>query len=324
MTDVSDAELLGFLRGCLDDSETSEIERRLAADPHLAARLRELKTLCAHLDSAESYAPPAGLAERTCRAVALVGCGPRNAEDAPSPLPEPPAPSRSLSWLDALAAAAAVVLLAMLVFPAIEHARADARIAQCRENLHRLSIALGTYADQFDGFFPAPPQRDEPVVAGFYAPLLLETGYISAPTSLYCPASPPKGPAPSFAASASASECSASPELGNLSQVYGYTLGYVLHGEYRPVRCLNRSTYAVMADPPLEDVAGSGDHVRGPHGCRGRNVLFEDGHVSYLTCAKLPPADDNLFLNRLGHVAPGVDQDDSVVARGTTPITPRP
>ncbi|RMG04387.1 MAG: DUF1559 domain-containing protein, partial [Planctomycetota bacterium] len=222
MTDVSDAELLGFLRGCLDDSETSEIERRLAADPRLAARLRELKTLCARLDSTEPFDPPAGLAEKTCRAVALAGS--TSPREAPSPLPEPPAPSRSLSRLDVAVAAAVVILLATLVFPAIQSARANARIAQCRENLHRLAMGLRAYSEQFDGYFPAPSQRDKPVVAGFYAPLLLETGYLPEPASLYCPAAPPKGRLPSFATTTCRTERSAPPKVADLSFVYGYTL----------------------------------------------------------------------------------------------------
>ena len=57
------------------------------------------------------------------------------------------------------------------------------------------------------------------------------------------------------------------------------------------------------------------------HGGRGQNVLFEDGHVQFLTTSRPSGASDDIFVNDDDQVAAGVHQDDSVIASsGVTPI----
>jgi hypothetical protein len=57
------------------------------------------------------------------------------------------------------------------------------------------------------------------------------------------------------------------------------------------------------------------------HGGRGQNVLFEDGHVAFLTSSQPCDSADDIFANDHHLVAAGDHQNDSVIApSGTAPM----
>ena len=56
------------------------------------------------------------------------------------------------------------------------------------------------------------------------------------------------------------------------------------------------------------------------HGGCGQNVLFEDGHVQYLTTCNAEGCKDHIFTNDDGLVAPGRHVNDAVI--GPSPLKP--
>jgi hypothetical protein len=142
--------LLGYLIGALDDSERRRIEQRLQRDPKWQAELAAARESLEPLRSAQrTYEPPPGLASRTCQWVAMT------APSATEPAAQAPArPGRarqrarrmtaavvppdsraSWSWVDVSVAAAILVTLSMLIFPAVQRNRAHARMMACQNNL---------------------------------------------------------------------------------------------------------------------------------------------------------------------------------------------
>jgi len=67
---TSEENLLGYVLGALDATETRDIDRHLELDPALEDRLLEIKTSLAPLDCMKTAGPRPGLARRTCEMVA--------------------------------------------------------------------------------------------------------------------------------------------------------------------------------------------------------------------------------------------------------------
>ena len=91
---------------------------------------------------------------------------------------------------------------------------------------------------------------------------------------------------------------------------YGYCLGHFRNGAYEGTRNRQRSGFAIVADAPSPDQPG---HQSRNHGGRGQNVLFEDGHVVFLTCSKPNDSADDIFVNDAGLVAAGLHENDAVI-----------
>lgn len=334
MCDTSDAQLLGYLLGALDETESEELESALRCRPELYNRLLVLKATLGQLDAVldapcERAEPPEGLAQRACQRVETV-CG-LSGRAGPAGCRHPRArhvtssvhffdggiarSTPSVTWLDVTVGTVITGVVLLLVFPAIQESRTQSRINACQRNLQRIYMGLATYSDQFEGQFPAPPFRGKMAVAGAYGPMLLEGGYIDSPETLFCPDSP-QAAAPHRIPSTQDVLTATAPETirqlqSQLGGSYGYTLGYSEGGRHHSPRNLSRATYVLMADAPVQtDVR----HASSNHGGRGQNVLFEDGRVSFVTATSLPARSDHFFLNDSGRVAPGVHRDDSVVA----------
>jgi hypothetical protein len=92
---------------------------------------------------------------------------------------------------------------------------------------------------------------------------------------------------------------------------YGYTLGYLTDGKYQPTKNRSRSNFALVADAPTMGADGLRSMN---HGINGQNVLFEDGHVEYLTMCEVSGCRDKIYLNDQDQPAAGVHENDSVVA----------
>jgi len=89
---------------------------------------------------------------------------------------------------------------------------------------------------------------------------------------------------------------------------YGFTLGYSVDGVLQELKTEGSPFRVVMAD--RRDLNDGGRL----HAGFGMNVLFDDGHCSFVREDSPQLLDPQLFVNRLGKVAPGVDPDDSVIA----------
>ena len=174
----------------------------------------------------------------------------------------------------------------------------------------------------FHGTFPDVAPEGKLAVAGVYAPKLQAQGLLPNSSLVICPASELAEHADSFHVPTLTEVQNADGDaLTSLQKTmggsYGYSLGYVSNGDYKPTRNLNRSTFALMADAPCAKT--SGGHSSNHGGC-GQNVLFEDGHVGYLTSCTSQGGRDHIFLNDSGKVAAGLHCDDAVI--GTSAAHP--
>lgn len=297
--------LLGYLLGALEPAEQRAVEERLETDAELRRELEALREKLVPLAESEEPEPepPPCLAARTCQYV-MARMGPVAGQFA----------SRS-QWRvqDVIVAAGIFVALGMLLFPAVLNSRTQAQLRACEKNLLTLGRALAQYSQLHDGRFPEVPLEGKLAVAGIYAPTLRDAGLIDH-RDVICPAG--KSCRWSNFRLPSVNEIRAAEgETLRVLQCrvggsYGYTLGYVEKGRYHGPRNRARATFALMADSPAQHPAVHSDDPA----CRGQNVLFEDGHVSFLTACRLEDCGDHIFQNALGIVSAGIGPDDAVIA----------
>lgn len=332
----AEQQLLGYLLGALDDGEQEAMEEDLQRDLQLREQLVMLRRRLEPLRQAygEEDDPPAGLAQRTCAFVTAYAA----THDEPSvavpaallvesaPLAASPVglwgTGRQWSWPDLTVVAGIVLAALAIVFPAIQSSRFQSRLLACQDNLRQLGQSLTEYSLRHRGFFPQVPQQGTLAAAGIYAPVLLGNGFLDDKRWLVCPGSKLADDQQFRVPSLEELQTTTGPELAQLRSVmggsYGYSLGYTEAGQYRPTRNLGRSHFALMADAPSSSLPG---YQSLNHGGRGQNVLFEDGHVTFLTTPTAAGPHDELFLNDTGIVAPGNHRNDSVIgASDTIPV----
>lgn len=301
-------QLLGYLLGALEPHEHAEVAAKVAADAELR---RELELLAKSLEplADEHHEPPPGLAQKACQYVA----------DRRGPGAGQFGACSQWRLQDLCVASALFAAVMMLVVPAVYQSRTQAHLEYCQRNLATLGQALVQFSQIHNNEFPQVPVQGNLAAAGIYAPLLREAGLI-VDSNVVCPASQMR--------KCSEFRIPTRDELlaarGGLLQrlqstmggSYGYCIGYVQNGRYH-VRCnRGRENFALVADVPLQWVNEPTSH----HG-RGQNVMFEDGHVRYVSTAKLSDGDDHFFMNGLGYVAAGIGADDAVIApSGTQPV----
>ena len=315
-------QLLGYLLDALEDDERRQIEQLLKDDPSLIDELQALRAALEPLaEDYEDFEPPAGLAKRTCSQVdqrrklepiGLAG-GSLNTAMAGSF-----APHSRLSVADVVVTAGIVLSAVLIFFPAIASSRYSSRLTHCQNNLRRLGLAMVNYSDKLGGgFFPAIASTGNRAFAGIYAPTLIETGYLNNVNNIICPSSPLAERRTTFRVPTLEEIDNATPQQiiiihQSTSDIYGYTLGVMAQGNHVAPRNQGRTNFGLMADSPSD------------HAGRGRNILFEDGHLRYIESNASSLAwIDNPFQNRHGVVEAGVDEDDSVIAPSQTPPFPR-
>ncbi|MGH7139499.1 MAG: hypothetical protein ACREHD_27450, partial [Pirellulales bacterium] len=300
-------QLLGYLLGALEPSEQEEVEARLMDDVAMQEALARLRDKLNLLEDGDEFEPPSGLAFRTCKYVAAraaaapkVGCG--------------AAPLSGWRVQDMIVGGGVFLAACMLIFPAIAHSLASARITNCQNNLRAIGLALGQYSDLYAGQFPFVPEHGPLAVAGIYGPILFDANLLDRSALLVCPTSPLVERRDQFSVPriveitrASAAEL---PRLqSGMGGSYGYTLGYCDNGRYQGHRNRGRAQFALMADAPGEPTGGRS----GNHEATGQNVLFEDLHVAWLKQCRLSDCGDHIYVNGLGYVGAGIGADDAVI-----------
>ena len=313
--------LLGYLLGALDDAERIEVEQQLDANPEWCDELETIAlTLEPLAESYEEFEPPAGLAERTCSLIAArTTVAPSGKGLHPATRAEVRGPNR-WSIADVVVMAGICLAGAMLFFPAISQSRYAARLQACQNNLRELGFALIDYSEKAGrGYFPEVPTEGNRAVAGIYAPVLLDAGYLTDESKIICPSSTLARRTDHWELASLDEIDQASGRILVLIQrsiggSYGYSLGYVDNGRHRAPRNLGRTHFALMADAPSIQLAG---HRSLNHGGRGDNILYEDGHTRYVV--ESGSEGDDPFVNRLGWMEAGIDIDDAVVAPSFTP-----
>jgi len=337
MVDRTQAQLLGYLLGALEESEQDSVENELDQNPKLMRDLALVRESLLPLWLAQPDCdPPPGLAERTCRLIASQpapranpspAAAQRPAEPAAAPLE--PLPAAQLgggrshaSWLDVSVAVAIVAATSLLVFPAVQNSRFNSRLFTCRDHLRQIGLALTQYSESQKGYFPPVYYRGRFAGAGVYAPVLLGNGFIDGPHWFVCPDSPlaenRRFRIPSLDELRTASGEDMLSFRHSMGGSFGYNLGFLEDGRYYSPRNLRRPFYAVAADAPSHFLP---NHQTIHHGGRGQNVLLESGAVSFYATPQPNDEADHVFVNELGLVDAGQHRNDSVI--GPSDAVPR-
>ena len=268
----------------------------------------------------QGFAPPPGLAERTCRYVAEHRAAPTPAKGRLRPEVAPPSWVSRMSWLDMAMAATVLVAAGLLIFPAVQNSRFRAHLIACQDNLRELGTSLNQYSQTHNGYYPAVPSQGKLAAAGIYAPVLAQNGLLTDVSRIVCPESSLASRMNGFRVPTYAElELTPPAQMVDLRSTmggsYGYNLGYMRNGEYQPTKNLYRDNFAIMSDAPNSHVANL---QSANHAGRGQNVLFENGSVQFLTTTKPLGSTDDIFINDDGLVAAGVTPNDSVLGSSST------
>jgi hypothetical protein len=341
-----DDNLVGYLLNALDDDTHQQVEEYLRDNPKAQKRLESLRATLEPLAAdKDDIAPSAGLAFRTLARVAEYRCRP-----VPEPSPAPVIPSSS-GWAerpwwrrtDVLVAASIFLVVGTLCFQGFSNFKATAARLECANNLANFHYALNTYSDRNDGYLPGVPLRRDPVepwkvgpqpievpenplppnatdreVAGIFIVQLKDSGCLGPMVSIQCPTngkSPPSDKSLQDLQNMSLEEFDK--EVARLVRCYAYSLGYRgPAGEHRGLRRdpdqpdLNNDLLPVMADRPF--ILPDGTRVNSRNH-KGQNVLFMGGNVRYCTSPNVGIDGDDIYVNRNGKVAAGLDWKDTVL-----------
>lgn len=225
-------------------------------------------------------------------------------------------------WQDLAVSAAVIGFILITLVPGLLIRREDARVMACQNNLGSLGHSLTDYSDRNDGFFPPIATSGKMSVASAFGPILASAELLPNPRVLLCPDSSLvekfsgqndfRVPCPAEVVQIDSSEKLLETQK-TMGGSYGYSLGYHENGIYHPTKNLRRPYFAVLSDSPgnMEP-----NDLSNHHGGRGQNVLFEDGHVLFITQAQVAGGRDNLFLNDANRIAAGLHPNDAVIAAG--------
>ena len=241
------------------------------------------------------------------------------------------ASGRSTGWIDWLAGSIAAAILLGLLLPALAEGRFEARKVACQDRLRDIGVAIHqfVYRNQQERL-PAVAQRGEEAFAGMYAVHLHDTGLLQDESLRWCPS---RSRPELLASDSELSRLVSSHDLYGASTDrlqtlqrfagghFAYTLGVVDEDSFTSPQFEARASFAIMSDAPLGRRAYNNMSV-GPiesmqefgHGGRGINVLYEDGHVRFVTIRVLDALPDHPLLNHRGQVEAGITIDDAVLA----------
>jgi hypothetical protein len=306
--------LLGYLLGALDRAEQEQVEAELEVNPALRDELRRLDSSIDRLGltaEPEHFEPPAGLAARTCRYVAVRSEPVILRRATLAPLGEY-APRR-FAWTDLIVAAAVVLVAASLFFPALAHSRSQAQIAGCQNNLRYQWLALAQHTESNqDRSFPLAEADGNRSNAGIVPVHLVQRKLVPSDRVFLCPAAWRKWLeepycVPTYDEVDAAVDAVLEALQERMGGDFGYAMGYIHNGQLQPVCNTQRSHYPIVSDAPSPAMPG---RQSANHG-RGQNVLYEDGHIEFVVDVTVLV--DDPFHNLDGEVAAGLMCDDAVL-----------
>jgi prepilin-type processing-associated H-X9-DG protein len=314
---MMDDNLVGYALNALDPDTQREVEAYLGTNPDARRRLellrRSLEPLAADRVECE---PPAALVVQTLSRVAEYCC--RDLPRAPvAPHVRAPVASRPL-WrrVDVLVAATLLLTALGVGIPYLSHIHAQRGIAECQDNLRVFYNALKTYGDQHDNKLPNVAALEPPRnVAGLVAPILMAAGTLPADANVGCPGNSKPKTCPLTLHDLQTLDAEAfNKHAQDLICCYAYSLGYrdQAGGYHGPAFEPEQPNHLlpIMADrPPRDPAAGNSAN----HGGDGQNVLFLDGHVRFCPTRTVGLNGDDIYLNRDGRQAAGLDCTDTVL-----------
>lgn len=319
MNDRLQEQLLGYALGALDDAEQREIEDRLSTDPALRRELESVQQSLEPLAEAYvEYDPPAGLAAQACEYVAEEALRLRQVQPGRAGAVGGFESRSRWAFADWVVTGGICVVAVALFFPAVLNSRFLSRVTVCQNNLRELGTSLSQYSEYLgDGFFPAASTEGNRAFAGIWRPILLDQGFLTDPSLALCPDSAlaQNGvaiPAPNLQEidAASGSRILLLQRFAGGS--YAYTLGVILNGRHMPIRNMRRPHFAIMADSPWEPL-GQQTHRH------GRNILYEDQHISFVSDLSEVRLVDDPFFNHYGRCEASFDVNDAVLGPSDFP-----
>jgi prepilin-type processing-associated H-X9-DG protein len=222
-------------------------------------------------------------------------------------------------FADFVVTAGVCVAVACLFFPALINSRFHSEAALCQNRLRQSGQKLTMYSQEHNNHYPMVDASGNAAVAGIYTVKLAQQGLVDDPRCFQCPGknwtlmlSIPRWEDLLNAKGA---------ELTSMHVVmggdYAYTLPYLDRGRLQGIRNVGSKYAPVLADAPLENARNVSISSHG----RGQNVLFQDGHVRFLTTRIRPGAyPDDVFFNDQGRIRAGVHNEDFVL--GASHVSP--
>jgi prepilin-type processing-associated H-X9-DG protein len=331
-------DLLGYLLDGLDAADARQVEEALEASPALRLELVRFRKILQPLEAdAESGDPPPDLYLRTLRMIAHAQTQ-KPARTVKTPVERSEGrPARSW-WrrADVLVAASVLFIAGMLLPNLVLHLRRQAAITACRDNLRLHHSAISQYQTVHAGAFPKFEPEGRLNAAGAAEVKLRDGGFWNEGMRINCPGhGEARGLLPPTLAEIETLAQAATNESWKqrLSGCYAFPLGYWKgtgpNQNWEQVDQSLGGRIPIMADrPPRPDEFTGWEKANSPnHNFSGQNVLFQDGHVEFLTKRRLPvgpEVDEDLYRNRHGKLAPGAGPYDAVLVPSEVGVPPKP
>lgn len=317
-------DMLDYVLRQIDGPALAAAESKLARDPDAAATVERLGLAVSRLlDDGETFRPPAGLADRTCRFV-MDNRQPRKRRTildyAPVRVP--------FRWADVAVAAGIFLAGVLTLLPAMHRSREAGLQAGCSNNLMQLGRALWLYGNQHH-HFPFAPEFDAKAPVGSFLALLHDGGHLTNEglKSIECPSfigttKHLHKDMPDFETVCNLSRTDPEAARHALCTTYAYNAGHV-HPDLKrvvPLAADHLSVVPLLADQgPHENYRAMLPGNSPNHSGRGQNVLYSDLHVGWHNSRRISPKDADMYLNDDQLLAPGVDPDDTAFLPSLTP-----
>ena len=323
-------DLIGIALGLLDDEPLRGFLQIHSPLPDEVSEARSLKVdrirqnLYLLLDdglddeSADAFEPPSGLLDRTRSRI-------KDYEQINDELREPLI--FKPRWRAADIAVAASVFFAFVLgsIPALQRAQFTSANLACSSNLLQLWRGMEQYSTSYNMYANAAV-HDNRLPVGATISLLLHSGHLDKTVPLTCPSCPDEvcvGELPSWQ------------ELRNFTEELDLKFTSLLAEAYaihpgvagtQGVRHLERSKVdpfrailPLVADRPTYNSKFQVQAGNSPtHGGYGQNVIFADGHTSFIRNRQVGKLDNDLYTNRDGNAAVATDPLDMILVPAAT------